>query len=216
MTIRAIRVRGSLSKGLLFVFAAALASLGLFAIYLFQPYVGSENSDSEFGYYGQYNRVKHILEAMPNIMIVARWRHDDLTLEDFGFTLLMDGTRLVQVNVHETSLEMRTRRKGRLRELLQKQIDANQLPEEWQKKGLFPDEYYEKSPELKAWRQTQPDPVPAKPIDPKQRMLARRKLRPGESLPSPVDANRPAGEPAEGRPTTIQPDPAVRSTPREP
>ena len=215
MTVRAIRVRGSVPKGLLLTFGVALASLGVFAIYLFQPYVGSENSDSEFGYYGQYNRVKHLLEAMPNVRIVARWRHDDLTLEDFGFTLLINGIRLVQVNVYENSLEMRTRRKGRLRELLQKQIDANQPPEEMM--GLFPDEYYEKSAELKAWRQTQPDPVPPQPIDPRQRMLTKRKLRPGESLPSPVDANRPAGEPDEGRPTTTtQPDRAGHSTPREP
>jgi len=216
MTVYAIRGRALIRGGLLWAFGALLLVLGLVALYVVQPYFGSENSDSEFGYYGQYNRVKHILEAMPNVMIVARWQHEDLTLEDFGFTLLRDGTRLVQVNVHEASLEMRTRRKGRLRELLQKQIDANQPPEEWQK-GLFPDEYYEKSPELKAWRQTQPDPVPPQPIAPKPRMLTRRKLPPGESLPSPIDANQPAGEPAESRPTTtVPPDPAARSTPREP
>jgi len=191
MAIRTLCVRGLIYKELLPALAALLLLLGVFALYVVQPYVGSENSDSEFGYYGQYNRVKHVIESTPNVRIVARWRHKDLTLEDFGFTLLRDGTHELQVNVYQDSPERKTRRKSRLRELIQRQIDANQRPETWQI-GFFPDDFYDKSPELKAWRRTQPDPVIPKPVDPTQRMLVKRSLRPGESIPASIDANQPA------------------------
>ncbi len=202
MSIHMARVRGWMNKTLLLVRGARLLVFGL--LYVFQPYIGSENSHSEFGYYGQYNRVKQVLESMPTVRIAAHWRHHDLTLEDFGFTLLREGASAVQVNVYERSLEMRTWRKSRLGELLQKQIDASQPPQENQM-GLFPDSFYEKSPELKAWRQARPNPVLSKPIDPKQPMLAKRKLRPGESISRPIDANQPAREPAPGQPPTTAP-----------
>lgn len=40
-----------------------------------------------FGYYGKYNRVKYKLRIIPDIRIVGRYRHRDLTLEDFGFVV---------------------------------------------------------------------------------------------------------------------------------
>lgn len=38
-------------------------------------------------YYRHFNRVKARLEAMPDVKIVSSWKHEDITLEDFGFTL---------------------------------------------------------------------------------------------------------------------------------
>ncbi len=182
---------------------ALLLWFGLFTLYIFQPYFGSADSDSEFGYYGPYNRVKHVLESMPNVRVVAYRRHEDTVLEGFGFTLLLDGTREVQISAYAP--EMRTWRESWLREFIQRQIDANQPPEPWQK-GLFPDSYYEKSPELKAWRRRQPDPVPPEPVDQNQPKLARRELRPGESLPRSTDTNQPAGKPVGDQSrTTAQP-----------
>jgi hypothetical protein len=104
----------------------AFVLIGLFALYVVGPFVGSEASDSEFGYYGQFNRVKHVIKSMPNVRIVDCWQHRDLTLEDFGFTLLVDGIREVKVKFLDGSPEKKMRRKGRLREFIQEQIDANQ------------------------------------------------------------------------------------------
>lgn len=52
---------------------------------------------SELGYYGQFNRVKHVIEDMPDVRIVDHWKHRDVTLEDFGFTLLVDESRKVDI-----------------------------------------------------------------------------------------------------------------------
>ena len=41
----------------------------------------------EFGYYGQYNRIRHVIESLPNVKIESAWEHDDLAMEDFGFKL---------------------------------------------------------------------------------------------------------------------------------
>jgi hypothetical protein len=192
-------VMGPLLRRLLRVLGLVLAGfvlLVLFLLYagLFGPF---GDTGSEYGYYGQYNRVKHPIQAMPNVKIVARLRHDDTVLERFGFTLLMDGTRLVQVNASIHRPEWRTWNKSRLRELIQKQIDANRPPEEYEI-GLFPDSHYEQSRELKAWRQTRPTPEPPAPVDPTLPPNVRRTSRLKVPVQRPSDANQPTGGPAPG------------------
>lgn len=81
------------------------------------------------GYYGHFNRVKAVIESMPNVKIVNHWQHKDITLEDFGFTVLVDGNREAKVNFWENSPQMKQRDKPRLRKFIQKEIDSNQALE---------------------------------------------------------------------------------------
>ena len=85
------------------------------------------NWDVEFGYYGHFNRVKHVLEEMPNVAITNDWQHHDVTLEDFGFYLVVDGEQSVQINFHENSPEMKMRNKSRIRDFIEKQIKKDSI-----------------------------------------------------------------------------------------
>lgn len=75
----------------------------------------------ESGYYGQYNRVKHVIEEMPRLQITNTWKHHDVTLEDFGFFVLVDGSRSARVDFHENTAAMRERDRGRLRAYIEEQ-----------------------------------------------------------------------------------------------
>ena len=78
----------------------------------------------ESGYYGQFNRAKHVIQEMPNVSIVDHWQHEDVSLEDFGFTLMVDGNRKVGVTFSENSPQMRMRNKKKIREFIQKETDS--------------------------------------------------------------------------------------------
>ena len=84
------------------------------------PDVGAES-----GYYGQLNRVKHVIESMPNVVIIDHWLHKDVTLEDFGFTIKVDGNRELNIQFWENTPQMKERNKDRLREFIQEEIDSN-------------------------------------------------------------------------------------------
>ena len=79
----------------------------------------------ESGYYGQFNRVKHVLEEMPNVEITDDWQHRDLTLEDFGFSLVVDEYQNAHINFYEGSPEMKMRDKTRIREFIEQEIKGN-------------------------------------------------------------------------------------------
>jgi hypothetical protein len=83
----------------------------------------------ESGYYGHFNRAKHVIEDMPDVAIVDSWQHQDLSLEDFRFLLRVEGTQEVTVSFSENSPQMGERNKERLREFIQREIDANQAAE---------------------------------------------------------------------------------------
>ena len=82
--------------------------------------------DAESGYYGQFNRVKHVIEDMPNVHIIDHWKHRDVTLEDFGFTLLVDEIREVNIRFYDGTPEKNERRKSRLREIIRGQLASNE------------------------------------------------------------------------------------------
>jgi len=79
----------------------------------------------EFGYYGQFNRVKHVIEDMPRVQIVDHWVHEDISLEDFGYTLMVDGGRKVNVNFYDGTPEKSERSKSKLRAIIQAQVAAS-------------------------------------------------------------------------------------------
>jgi hypothetical protein len=77
----------------------------------------------ESGYYGQFNRVKHVLGEMPRVNITNDWQHHDITLEDFGFYLMVDGSRSVRVDFLENSPQMKLRDKTLIRKFVEEKID---------------------------------------------------------------------------------------------
>jgi len=52
----------------------------------------SRNCGSEFGYYGEYNRVSNALASIPGVVITQHWHNLDVTLEEFGFDLTIART----------------------------------------------------------------------------------------------------------------------------
>ena len=83
------------------------------------------NYGCEFGYYGQFNRVQHVIEDMPNVDILDHSQHQDVSLEDFGFALMVDGTQKVDVTFSENSTQMRMRSKKKIREFILNEMDSN-------------------------------------------------------------------------------------------
>ena len=76
----------------------------------------------EIGYFGQFNRVKHVIEEMPDVTIVDHWQHQDITLEDFGFTLELSGGEQVKINFWDKTAPMKERNKERLRQHIELEI----------------------------------------------------------------------------------------------
>ncbi len=56
---------------------------------------------SPFVYYRHFNRVKARLEVLPDTKIVDSWRHEDITLEDFGFDLKVRECQPIRLNFYE-------------------------------------------------------------------------------------------------------------------
>jgi hypothetical protein len=103
---------------------AMLSALGVFLLWIAWQYGNLfPDWDRESGYYGHFNRVKHVLQAMPNVQVTNHWQHKDVTLEDFGFFLLVDGTNSVRVDFWEGSVQMKERKKDRIRAFIQKKIE---------------------------------------------------------------------------------------------
>ncbi len=109
-----------MQKDILFSLAIPVAILVLVCLWvaLFADHGG------EFGYYEHFNRVKHVMEEMPNVTIIDHWQHKDISLEDFGFTLIIEGKRQVEVDFTENSPQMKMRSKSKIREFIQEKIDS--------------------------------------------------------------------------------------------
>jgi len=84
----------------------------------------------ESGYYGQFNRAKHIIEDMPGVTIVDTWQHPEIdTLEEFYFVVLVDGKHEAYVNFSFDSPQMHEKNRERLREFIKQEISAD-LPQD--------------------------------------------------------------------------------------
>ena len=82
----------------------------------------------ESGYYGQFNRVKLVLESMPGVRIENHWQPHDVTLEDFGFDVRTKEDRPVRLNFGEGSPQMRERDTARLRAFIEAEIEKASKP----------------------------------------------------------------------------------------
>ena len=58
----------------------------------------SQNRGYEFGYYGDFNRVRHGLERIPRIAIKSEWANPDTVLEEFGFGIATNEGRVIQLD----------------------------------------------------------------------------------------------------------------------
>ena len=80
------------------------------------------NWGSESGYYGDFNIVKHVIDEMPSVQITNQWQHRDMSIESFGFTILVDHTNLVQVDFIENSTRMAETNRERIRAYVEEDI----------------------------------------------------------------------------------------------
>ena len=103
-----------------------LAIIGLVVLWMLWELGRFGNWGWESGYYGQYNRTKHVLEAMPHVEITNSWMHEDITLEDFGFYLVVNKTNGLRVDFWDGSPQKETRNKRLIQEYVGQKIDSNQ------------------------------------------------------------------------------------------
>ena len=54
----------------------------------------SRNRGWEFGYYEQYNRMRHLLQSLPGVSITHETHTHDIKLEEFEFGITVDGRPL--------------------------------------------------------------------------------------------------------------------------
>ena len=87
----------------------------------------TKNRGLEHGYYGKYNRVKHVLETMPDVQIVGDWLHKDISLEDFGFSILVNDSLSVQINFPDDSYQKNLHEKSKIRAYIRSRISEEQL-----------------------------------------------------------------------------------------
>ena len=85
--------------------AVPIALGSLYAAGLYFGMVGREGWT--IGYYGKFNRVRNVIEHMPDVRIIDTWQHRDVTLEDFGFTIRSDSGQTIKVNFLENSPQMK-------------------------------------------------------------------------------------------------------------
>ncbi len=82
----------------------------------------SRNRGSEYGYYGEFNRVSNALAAVPGVTVTQSWHNLDVTLEEFGFGLTVTG-QPVRLHFGETD-PIRNMRRADAVAALQTQIAA--------------------------------------------------------------------------------------------
>jgi len=60
-----------------------------------------ENHGFRFGYFGQFNTVSNTLASLPGVKIMESGYNADVTLEEFGFTVLTDRGREMKISFGE-------------------------------------------------------------------------------------------------------------------
>jgi hypothetical protein len=85
------------------LFVAALAASSTLAFLL---HIGVIYTPWETGYWGKYNQVRRVI-TNHGLQITDSWEHQDITLEDFGFTVCDDHGRQWKIDFFETSPQMK-------------------------------------------------------------------------------------------------------------
>jgi hypothetical protein len=74
--------------GLFFSLCGVLLLAAGFWVWNFAPI---KNPAIEFGYYGRFHKAQRVISEIPGARIVDSWKHEDISLEDFGFTISLEG-----------------------------------------------------------------------------------------------------------------------------
>lgn len=93
-------IRDTLKCVAVIVVTAALA---------FLLHIGAIYTPWKVGYWGKYNQVRAVIAQIDGLQIIDTWTHQDITLEDFGFTVVDRAGRRWQLDFHENSPQMRLR-----------------------------------------------------------------------------------------------------------
>jgi hypothetical protein len=75
------------------------APITFFALYAWDT---AKNRGFEFGYFGVFNRVRHALGAIPGVTITQAWANEDIGLEEFGFDIVTDSGRALELGFSES------------------------------------------------------------------------------------------------------------------
>ncbi|HEX7861778.1 MAG TPA: hypothetical protein VF773_15690 [Verrucomicrobiae bacterium] len=73
---------------------------GLIAFYKWDE---AKNRGSEVGYWGDFNRTSNALAAVPGVLITGAWFNADITLEEFGFDIVLTNQQWARVTFWESS-----------------------------------------------------------------------------------------------------------------
>jgi nucleoside phosphorylase len=87
------------------VLAVPIALGWLYAVGVFFGMAGGESWN--VGIYGKFNRTRSVIERMADVQIIDTWQHHDITLEDFGFTILSNSEQTAKVHFLENSSQMK-------------------------------------------------------------------------------------------------------------
>lgn len=83
------------------------------------------NLGLEAGYYAQFNRTKHAIQSIENFEIRTEWMHQDLVLEDFGFTPVADKHYPVEIEFSNSMKIFSERNEDQFRDDLIDLINSN-------------------------------------------------------------------------------------------
>ena len=62
----------------------------------------AQNHGYEFGYYGDFNRVGHALTRIPGVTITGKGANEDVTLEEFSYSITTSGGQPVHLGFGES------------------------------------------------------------------------------------------------------------------
>jgi hypothetical protein len=100
MTTIATRARER--KALIIVFAILLfGAVSVVCLGYWLRWDSSINRGWHWGYYGEFNRVKHALQKIEGLQILNEYSNKDITLEEFGFTVKTPDKTLVRIDISE-------------------------------------------------------------------------------------------------------------------
>ncbi|MCE9614234.1 MAG: hypothetical protein K8T26_08155 [Lentisphaerae bacterium] len=126
-------------KGILLTIGGILAALTVLSTIglLHLWYIGDlGNWGLELGHYGQYNRVRHVLDAMPNVHMVSGELSQSAppkpVMHEFAFWLTVEGYDgpALRIEFKKGSPQMNMRNKTQIRTFILEQLKAgsNRLP----------------------------------------------------------------------------------------
>lgn len=81
-------MRRSGCLGLFFSLCGVLLLAAGFWVWNYAPI---KDAAIEFGYYGRFHKAQRVISEIPGARILDSWTHEDISLEDFGFTISLEG-----------------------------------------------------------------------------------------------------------------------------